>query len=297
MKSAILAISCLLAAGSAFAAPSGCPQFYLGGIAPDIRKESMAQRVRELCYTDFGIFHSGLTATPLWSAEDLTDEKVRLAKGVPRVDAFFAEARLPSEDRAELQHYKSSGFDRGHMSPSADMSSVKAQAESFSLANMVPQTAALNRKLWAEIESTTRGLALSYGRVYVVTGPAFGGATLNRIGGRVIVPTATWKAVYVPSKGAAGVWWADNAQEGRTFEVISLDELARRTSIDVFPQVPENVKAVAAGLPKPQAGADSAAGTRAKSAEVPAAAERQESGVWSTIAREVGVEMLRRWSR
>jgi endonuclease G len=297
MKTAIIATSCLLAAGSALASPTSCPQFYLNGVAPDIQKASMTQRIREVCYSDFGVFHSGLTATPLWSAEDLTEEKVRLAKGVPRVDAFFPEPSLPAADRAELSNYRSSGFDRGHMSPSADMSTAKAQAESFSLANMVPQTAALNRRLWAEIESTTRGLALSYGEVFVVTGPAFGGATLNRIGGRVMVPTATWKAVYIPSMAAAGVWWAENTQEGRTFEVISLAELARRTSIDAFPEAPEDVKAVAAGLPRPQAGADAAAGSRPQAEGEHAQKQGSGAGPWSSVAREVGSEILRRWMR
>jgi endonuclease G len=297
MKTAVLAISCLLVAGSALASPTSCPRFYLNGVAPDIQKASMTQRTREVCYSDFGIVHSGLTATPLWSAEDLTAEKVRLAKAVPRVDAFFPETSLPADERAELSHYRSSGFDRGHMSPSADMSTVRAQAESFSLANMVPQTAALNRKLWAEIESTTRGLALSYGEVFVVTGPAFGGATLNRIGGRVMVPTATWKAIYIPSMAAAGVWWAENTQEGRSFEVISLSELARRTSIDAFPEAPDDVKAVAAGLPRPQAGADAAAGSRSKAEAEPTRPPAAAPGAWSSVARDVGSELLRRWMR
>lgn len=299
MRKTILAAACVLLAGAAQASQTACPQFYLNGVAPDIGKASLTQRTREVCYSDFGVVHSGVTATPLWSAEDLTAEKVRAAKAVPRVDDFFAEPRIPADERAELSHYRSSGFDRGHMAPSADMSTEKAQAESFSLANMVPQTAALNRKLWAEIESTTRGLALSYGEVFVVTGPAFGGATLKRIGGRVLVPSATWKAVYVPAAAAAGVWWAENDQDGRRFEVISLAELARRTSIDAFPEAPEDVKATAAGLPKPRAGADAAAGSRARaeSAPAPARNEAAPEASWSTVVRDAGEHFLRRWMR
>lgn len=297
MKTTILALAVALLAWPASASPTSCPQFYVGAAAPDILKATMTQKTAELCYSDFGVFHSGLTATPLWSAEHLTAEKVRLAKGVPRVDGFFPEAALPASDRAELSHYRSSGYDRGHMAPSADMSTDKAQAESFSLANMVPQTAGLNRRLWADIEATTRGLALSYGEVYVVTGPAFVGATLKRIGGRVMVPSATWKAVYVPRAGAAGVWWAENTQEGRKYEVISLAELARRVSIDAFPAVPDSVKSVAAGLPKPQAGGDAAAGSRAHAPENKSQRQSGPGVSWSDIAVEAGTEILRRWTR
>lgn len=298
MKSALLFL--LMSAVPVAAAGTSCPQFFVGGTAPDILKETLVQRTVEVCYSDFGVMHSGVTAGPLWSAQSLTGEAVRAAKAVARVDDFFAEPSVPAADRADLSDYSRSGYDRGHLAPSADMSTVRAQAESFTLANMVPQTPALNRKLWANIESTTRGLALSYGQVYVVTGPAFVGSSLKRIGGRVLVPTSTFKAVYVPSMGAAGVWWADNAAAGDRYEVISVEELRRRISVDVFPSVPENVKSIAAVLPAPKAGSDSVAGARPS--QEPAARgtrsqPKAESQGWADVLWAVGEDVIRRWMR
>jgi len=58
------------------------------------------------------------------------------------------------------------------MSPNADFATRSAQAESFSLANMVPQVHANNAGIWAGIEGVTRQLALQEGELYVVSGGA-----------------------------------------------------------------------------------------------------------------------------
>jgi DNA/RNA endonuclease G, NUC1 len=291
MKAALFLL--LLSATAASAADTGCPQFFTEGVPPIIEREQMRLHTAELCYTDFSVMHSGVTAGPFWSAQRLTADGIRDAKKIPRVDQFFAEPRLPSEHRAELGHYKGSGYDRGHMAPSADMTTERAQAESFTLANMVPQDPDLNRKLWADIESTTRGLALAYGEVFVVTGPAFSGERLKKIGGRVYVPTATFKAVFVPSQNAAAAWWADNRGKGRDFEVISISELERRTFIDVFPSVSDDVKKVAANLPKPKAGSDAAAGKRPDAHKPRKVAEPENSG-WGDFALRVVVDLIGR---
>jgi endonuclease G len=228
-----------------------CPAHFYDALEPVIVKQSLLQRSDELCFEEFALFHSGLTKTPLWSAEHLTRERVVDAKAIEREDVFHPEDKLAAEDRAELRDYVRSGYDRGHMSPSADMATAEGQAESFSLANMIPQNSQLNRNLWAQMETTVRGLTKKYDDVYVVTGPAFVGNAFVKLNGRVIVPSHVYKAVYIPKVNAAAVWWAPNSGDGRDYEVISLDQLKERTGIDAFPSLDASTKATAAILPKP----------------------------------------------
>ncbi len=95
------------------------------------------------------------------------------------------------------------------MTPSGDMPDERAQQQSFSLANMVPQVHANNAGVWEGIEGAVRQLATEEGELYVVTGPAFIGSDVQRIG-RVLVPTHLWKVVYSPRQRRAGAYLITN---------------------------------------------------------------------------------------
>ncbi|WP_338665097.1 DNA/RNA non-specific endonuclease [Pararoseomonas sp. SCSIO 73927] len=233
------------------AAPSACPQHHPGGQAPDILRPSLGAGVRELCFEAFSVLHSGVSRTALAAAEHLTRRRIQRAREMERDDAFHAEDALPEEERARLSDYARSGFDRGHMAPSGDMPSASAQAESFSLANMVPQHPGSNRCLWEGIESTVRELAMEEGEVWVLTGPVFEGTTLQRLNGRVLVPTLLYKAIYLPGRGEAGVYLAHNAP-GLAWRAVSLDGLREVAGLDAFPALPAAVKARAMELPEPR---------------------------------------------
>ena len=189
-----------------------------------------------LCFHAFALLHSGITRTPLYVAEHLSRTSVERARDLrTRDNRFHPEQSLPPTQRAELVDYRASGFDRGHMAPSGDMAEADDDFESFSLANIVPQNGPLNRRGWADMESYVRNLAESLGQVYVVTGPAFAGTNVKRLGGRVVVPTHVWKAVYVPGQGA-GAWIVSNDAAHR-WEVVSIATLVIRIGIDPFPRL------------------------------------------------------------
>jgi endonuclease G len=251
MKSRALVLAVLLAffASFALAAPSQCPQHYAGGQAPDIVNKKLTPKTQEICYRLYAVIHSGISRTPLISAEHLT-AAVLNRKHVARKDKFHPDPNLSPPDRAELADYAGSGYDRGHMSPVGDMPDRKSQTESFSLANMIPQNPNNNRNLWEGIEEATRDLALASGELYVVSGPIFDGANLKRLNGRVLVPTYIFKAIYDPSQNQAAAYFVANAPGGR-YAVVSIADLEKISGIFIFPALADKVKQSPMALPKP----------------------------------------------
>jgi endonuclease G len=252
IKAFALTVLYLLFASLAIAAPTDCPQHYWADQAPDFVNEKLATKTQQVCYSGNGLIHSGVTRTPLTSAEHLTRE--RLTTPHPdRRDSFHADPNIAPSDRAELQDYARSGYDRGHMAPSGDMADEKSQYESFSLANMIPQNSDNNRHLWEGIESAVRDLAKRQGELFVVTGPIFYGSELKRLNERVLVPTYIFKAIYDPGKNEAAAYLVRNA-EGNNYAEISIADLDRLTGLSIFPKLPADVKALDLPAPKMRQG-------------------------------------------
>ncbi|HVY03619.1 MAG TPA: DNA/RNA non-specific endonuclease [Caulobacterales bacterium] len=251
MRTAFIAAAFLALTGFSPAAhTANSADEFLHGQAPANVASRDAAHAQQICYTEYSVFTSTETLTPLWSAEHLTRAEIMAARRVKRVDRFHEEPALPDGARADLQDYVHSGYDRGHMAPSGDMSTSIAQMESFSLANMAPQLPALNRGLWEEIESSVRNLAVQDGELYVVTGPMFDAGQQKQLNGRVDVPAAFYKAVYDPKTGQAGAYIAWNEPEKRLMTV-SIARLRAALGFDPFPALSEDVKARAPVLPEP----------------------------------------------
>ena len=236
----------LLAGNAAYA--SGCPAHYVDGRLPEIRNPKLSTATKELCYGVFGVVHSGLTRTPLWSAEYISAGNLESAEGLSRDNKFHPEPRLPRSQRAELKDYARSGFDRGHLAPSANMPTRRTQRESFSLANMVPQDRVHNRDIWAPIEQAVRKMASKEGELYVITGPAFLDANLKKVG-NVIVPSHMYKVVYSPRQKAAAAWFTENRAEAQ-INVIPVAELERIVGIELLPSLSQQQKEKMLRLPK-----------------------------------------------
>lgn len=242
MKPAVLC-AFLVCVGSAASAESTTCQANYQGSGPKIVNEKLSQSAQEICYEGYATRFSGISRTPLWSAEHVTKERITLACSMRRKNAFHVDPNLPPDTRSELSDYARSGYDRGHMAPSGDMPTSQSQSESFSLANMVPQPHAVNAGIWEGLENGTRNLALSGHDVYMVSGPLYEGVEIKRLKKRVMIPTSTYKAIYDATTGQAGVYITPNVAPGRDFALISVDDLTTKAGIDVFPDLPTAVKA------------------------------------------------------
>jgi len=152
------------------------------------------------------ISYNGSRKVPNWVSWELNTSYLG---STSRQDDFRPDNTLPaSEPQASLADYSGSGYDRGHMCPSADRTlTVAANSQTFFLTNMVPQAANNNQGPWAVMENDLRAIANAGKELLIISGGTFS-ASSNKIGSGVGVPDKTFKVVVVldaVNQGAAAV--------------------------------------------------------------------------------------------
>ena len=87
----------------------------------------------------------------------------------------------------------------------------------------------------------------------VYSAPNISLGELKRIGGRVLVPTAIFKAIYDPNRQEAGAYVVGNFP-GALPQVVSVAGLNKMAGLDMFPSVSAQVKdrAMRPPIPKPR---------------------------------------------
>jgi DNA/RNA endonuclease G (NUC1) len=95
------------------------------------------------------------------------------------------------------------GWDRGHMTPSADRTKDLTNNQvTFRMSNIIPQASQNNQGLWANFETYCRNMAADGDEVVIISGPAqFNGSRLNN---QMSIPGSVWKiAVEIPNANSA----------------------------------------------------------------------------------------------
>ncbi|KWU17957.1 DNA/RNA non-specific endonuclease [Burkholderia cenocepacia] len=237
---AIVAGLLLTLASSAFAADA-CTSIFPNGEQPVLTNPKLALKTRYLCQPGYAVLHSGITHTPLWSAEHLTRASLQAGRGLTRTNRFYEEPALPAGDGATLADYARSGWDRGHNVPAGDSESEEEMQSTFSLVNISPQNPQANRHTWAALESAVRKLAKQSGEAYVTTGPLFLGRSITTIGrSKVFVPTQFYKVVYLPSQRLSFAIVMDNVDTDQ-YSVKTVHELEALSGIQ-FRGIPDSLK-------------------------------------------------------
>jgi endonuclease G len=222
----LLALLVLSASLNALAAFEDCIDLFPGQQVP-----TSSQAGRDLCFDSFAIYYSGQDKKPIYTVEKLNKEQLS-APRPRRSNQFYEEARLPFAERSLLSDYRGSGYDRGHNAPAGDMSNERSMAQSFSLANMMPQARQNNQGIWAKnVEEPTRAyVKRAAGDVYIYTGSTGSNGSIGR--SRVTIPSHLYKLVYDPNKNAAWAYWIENTNEARMTPPITYQELVKKTGID-----------------------------------------------------------------
>jgi endonuclease G len=194
----------------------------------------------------FYLVYDEETEQAVWVAYELSWEDIN---GTAERRDNFREDPLISSGSAELDDYRGSGYDRGHLVPAADMKLDQASMDtSFYLSNISPQLPGFNRDIWRDIEAWTRENVSPEYPLYVVTGPLFLEKIAEPIGGNgVDIPSHFFKAllrIRDPDdiQGIAVLIPHDDELENFTPFLASIDFLEEISGLDVFPGLPDRVE-------------------------------------------------------
>lgn len=141
-----------------------------------------------------------------WVAWSLTPSWIGTT---PRQDDFRPDETLPvGFYRVTTSDYTGSGFDRGHLCPSADRDiDIPTNSSTFLMTNIIPQAPNNNRNTWADLETYCRTLVTQGNECYIYAGTYGQGGSgsngsANTIAtGKINVPAQTWKIIVVLSQG------------------------------------------------------------------------------------------------
>lgn len=117
-----------------------------------------------------------------------------------RQNDFRPDSRLRGGLRPiDPRDYSSSGYERGHLCPSADRSSSPAiNSETFLMTNIAPQVHGLNSGPWEKLERYSRSMARRDANLYIIAGQY---GTKGKIDGRLTIPARFWKVIVVIENG------------------------------------------------------------------------------------------------
>ncbi|BAY66949.1 DNA/RNA non-specific endonuclease (plasmid) [Calothrix brevissima NIES-22] len=198
--------------------------------------------------------YNNTKGTPNWVSWQLNQSWLGSAD---RQNNFRPDSTLPTGFvRVTPTMYAGSGYDKGHVAPSADRTkTADDNSATFLMTNMMPQTPDNNRNTWGNLEDYCRELVSQGKELYIVAGPS--GNLGEPLKGKVTIPKSTWKVVVVldkPGSGLNGITASTrviavnipNEQQldnnWRTYKV-SVDELEKLTGYDFLSNVSPNIQA------------------------------------------------------
>lgn len=205
-------------------------------------KESSDSRIKD--YAGFRLSFNSANHTPDWVAWELLGSETQGRE--PRYNKFWQDDELTG--CPQTSDYSNSGYDRGHLCPSADQKwSPDAMRDCFSMANIAPQDKALNTGAWKTLENKERVWAQRDSAIIIVAGPIYSAQDMKRIGKTgVRVPGAFFKVMVAPyldsPRGIAFVYPNMTAPGNMENYVMTIREVEKLTGLDFFSTLPDELE-------------------------------------------------------
>ena len=221
-------------------APSGSTAF--AGTPVRVRAPA-PDDIRIIDRGDFIIGWSDRLRHPVWCAYHVMKEA---RHEVGKRPGFVRDVSLPAAPAPT--DYAKSGYDRGHMAPNyaiATRYGAEIQKKTFAMSNIAPQTPALNRGVWRDVEHRIADLwTARYGEIWVVVGCISPTAKNKSIGNTGIdVPVSYYQiiiaqegmnvralAMLFPQQVSWRAWAARH--------LVTIEELENLTGLDFNPELP-----------------------------------------------------------
>lgn len=171
-----------------------------------------------------------------WVVYRITRERLNNANAI-RSNQFLPDPEVKTES-ATARDYQSSGYDRGHLCPAADMAfDQTAMTETFFMSNISPQDQGFNGGIWRELEELTRDWGRKYNQVIVVTGPVLKDRPRGSIGfSKVSVPNRFYRVVLTKEKAIGFLLPNDISTRPVMDFACSVDDVEKATGLDFFPK-------------------------------------------------------------
>lgn len=192
-----------------------------------------------------------------WVSYELTKSE---SYGDEERSDLFAEDPIITTGSAHPYEYRNSGYDKGHLAPSADMRfDEEAMNECFYMSNISPQHHAMNKGAWNDLEMQTRKWARYYGRVYVVCGPvlnypnskkkklSYDDKYKGRTTTNITIPDYFYKIIFDFSKKGKEKMLAfcipnKEIEDSYLNYAVTVDSIETLTGIDFFMNLPTEIQ-------------------------------------------------------
>lgn len=208
-------------------------------------------------------YHAG-RGTANWVSWYLNDEWI--GDSFDRQNDFRSDPSLsPNWYMVTPSDYTGSGFDRGHLCPSADRALTPGDnSATFLMTNIIPQAPDVNRGAWADLEIYCRKLVGLGNELYIIAGQYGEGGvgdnnarTVYLADKKLIIPANVWKVILILPQGEDDIARVNNqtrviavdvpnknsANAKKWYEYrVSVNDIEAATGLDLLNILPNTVE-------------------------------------------------------